>query len=116
MKTLEDDLVKGYDILQLYKEEGDQIRKEIDVMMNLLIEKTEKVEDDLKCETRSDYKELKYNIKTQRDENELLYKGLKHIHKDTVSQKQKIAFFKSKIEELEQHVGIINIENYAEEK
>jgi hypothetical protein len=53
---LEDNLVTGYDILQLYKEEADQIRKEIDVMMNVLIEKTEKVEDDMRSETRCDYK------------------------------------------------------------
>jgi len=28
-------------MLQLFKEDADQIRKEIDVMMNILIEKTE---------------------------------------------------------------------------
>ena len=30
-------------MLQLFKEEADHIRKEIDVMMNILIEKTEVV-------------------------------------------------------------------------
>jgi len=43
IKQLEDALVVGYDNLQLFKEEADQIRKEIDVMMNVLIEKTEVV-------------------------------------------------------------------------
>lgn len=113
IKGLEDNLVKGYDILQLFKEEADQIRKEIDVMMNVLIEKTEVVEEDLHSETRSDYKELKANIKQQRDENELLHKSLKQIQKDTESQKKKIEYFRAKIEELEQHVGIINIDQYA---
>ena len=55
-------------------------------MMNVLIEKTEVVEDDLHNETRTDYKELKGNIKHQRDENELLYKSLKQIQKDSTSQ------------------------------
>lgn len=43
IKNLEDQLVTGYDMLQLFKEEADHIRKEIDVMMNVLIEKTEVV-------------------------------------------------------------------------
>ena len=63
IKQLEDALVVGYDNLQLFKEEADQIRKEIDVMMNVLIEKTEVVQDELHMETRSDYKTLKHNIK-----------------------------------------------------
>ena len=47
VKELEDKLVKGYDTLQLFKEEADQIRKEIDVMMNVLVEKTEVVQEEL---------------------------------------------------------------------
>lgn len=39
----QDQLVTGYDLLQLFKEEADSIRKEVDVMMNVLIEKTEVV-------------------------------------------------------------------------
>jgi hypothetical protein len=71
--------VTGYDLLQLFKEEADSIRKEIDVMMNVLIEKTEVVQDDLHIETRKDYKMLKSDIKAQRDENEVLYKNLKTV-------------------------------------
>jgi hypothetical protein len=56
IKTLEDQLVTGYDLLQLFKEEADQIRKEIDVMMNVLIEKTEVVQDELHIENRKDHK------------------------------------------------------------
>jgi uncharacterized coiled-coil DUF342 family protein len=77
IKDLEDSLVTGYDMLQLFKEEADQIRKEIDVMMNVLVEKTEVVQDELHKEIRVDYKSLKSAIKGQRDENEILYKGLK---------------------------------------
>jgi uncharacterized coiled-coil DUF342 family protein len=79
IKVLEDQLVTGYDLLQLFKEEADQIRKEIDVMMNVLIEKTEVVQDELHVETRKDYKQLKGDIKAQRDENEILYKNLKLV-------------------------------------
>ena len=43
-------------MLQLFKEESDQIRKEIDVMMNVLIEKTEVVQDVCFADTRVDYK------------------------------------------------------------
>lgn len=66
--------MNGYDLLQCFKEEADLIRKEIDVMMNILIEKTEVVQDELAVETRKDYKSLKLDIKAQRDENEILYK------------------------------------------
>ena len=83
----------GYDNLQLFKEEADQIRKEIDVMMNVLIEKTEVVQDELHVETRSDYKQLKSNIKSQRDENEVLYKSMKKILKDNEFQREKIQIF-----------------------
>ena len=51
-------------------------------MMNVLIEKTEVVQDELHADVRSDYKTLKANIKQQRDENEVLYKSMKKILKD----------------------------------
>mmetsp|Transcript_35356 Transcript_35356/g.54117 ORF Transcript_35356/g.54117 Transcript_35356/m.54117 type:complete len:110 (+) Transcript_35356:107-436(+) len=94
-------------MLQIFKEEADQIRKEIDVIMNILVEKTEVVQDELHVETRKDYHMLKADIKAQRDENEILYKNLKKIVQETDSQKTKIQVYQAKIEELEQHVGII---------
>lgn len=100
--------MKGYDILQMFKDEADQIRKDIDLMMNNLVEKTEQVQDELSRETRSDYKSLKAAIKIQKDENELLYKNLGNLAKDNISAKRKVIYLKSKIEELEQHVGIID--------
>lgn len=48
--------MNGFDMLQMFKEEADMIRKEIDVMMNILIEKTEVVNDELNVEIRKDYK------------------------------------------------------------
>jgi len=56
-------------------------------MINVLIEKTEIVQEELHVDTRVDYKTLKSNIKVQRDENEILYKNLKEISKDTESQR-----------------------------
>lgn len=75
--------------------------------MNVLIEKTEVVQDELHIETRKDYKQLKSDMKGQKDENEMLYKGLKIIVQSTESQKRKIAIYQAKVEELEQHVGIL---------
>ena len=76
-------------------------------MMNVLIEKSEVVQDELHVETRKDYKQMKSDMKVQRDENEMLYKGLKIIVQNTESQKKKISVYQAKVEELEQHVGII---------
>jgi hypothetical protein len=70
-------------------------------MMNVLIEKTEVVQDEVHVETRKDHKQLKSDMKVQRDENEMLYKGLKIIVQNTESQKRKIAIYQAKVEELE---------------
>jgi hypothetical protein len=47
-------------------------------------------------------------MKEQKDENDLLYKGLTNLSKDNVSTKKKMIYLRSKIDELEQHVGIID--------
>lgn len=62
-------------------------------MMNVLVEKTEIVQDELKVDTRKDYKKLKGDMKSQRDENEILYKTLKTVIKETESQRLKIQTF-----------------------
>ena len=76
-------------------------------MMNVLVEKAEVVQEELHQESRKDYKNLKADIKCQRDENEALYKDMKKLINQNESQKTKIAMFTAKIEELEQHVGIL---------
>lgn len=83
----------GYDLLQVFKEEADEIRKQIDIMMNVLVEKTEIVQEELHLASRADYKKLKADIKAQRDENEILYKGMKNLVKETESQRTKVAIF-----------------------
>ena len=105
---MEDNLVLGYDMLQLFKEEADQIRKEMDVMMNTLVEKAEQVQEDVHNDTRRDYLGLKNAIHSERDSNNLLYRELQALTKETISTKRKIAYFKAKVEELEQHVGILD--------
>ena len=72
-------------MLQVFKEEADEIRKQIDIMMNVLVEKAECVRDEMHDESRKDYKRLKGDIKAQRDENELLYKEMKTLQKETES-------------------------------
>lgn len=62
-------------------------------MMNVLVEKTEIVQDEMHQEFRGDYKTLKAGIKAQRDENEILYKTLKQVLKDTESQRAKVNVF-----------------------
>lgn len=47
----------------MFKEEADDIRKQIDVMMNVLVEKAEVVQDEMHEESRKDYKKLKADIK-----------------------------------------------------
>ena len=80
-------------MLQVFKEEADEIRKQIDIMMNVLVEKTEIVQDELHQASREDYKKLKADIKAQRDENEILYKGMKNLVKETESQRTKVSIF-----------------------
>ena len=63
----------------MFKEEADDIRRQIDVMMNVLVEKAEVVQEELHQESRRDYKNLKGDIKCQRDENEALYKDMKKL-------------------------------------
>lgn len=87
IKSLEDQLVKGYDLLQVFKEEADDIRKQVDVMMNVLVEKAEVIQDEMHDESRKDYKQLRADMKAQRDENELLYKEMKKLLKETESQR-----------------------------
>ena len=51
--------------------------------------------------SKSVNKSTKFAIFSERDENEIAYKDLKQIIKQTESQRNKIAIFHTKIEELE---------------
>ena len=66
----------GYEQLALFKKEAEILRGETDVLMNQLIDKVENVEEDIRPEHYKDYKNLKANIKTQKEENMALDKEL----------------------------------------
>lgn len=61
-------------MLQAYKDQAEELRSDIDNLMNRLIEKNEVVLKDIHPDLIDDYKVLKSTIKDQKDENEQLYK------------------------------------------
>ena len=62
-------MVLGYELLAVFKEEAQQLRSDIDLLMQDLIEKVENVQDDTQPEIYKDYKQLKADIAAQKDEN-----------------------------------------------
>lgn len=71
--------------MNTYKEESGSLRRDIDNLTNNLIEKNEGVLSEIHPELIDDYKSLKNSIKEQKDENELLYKMLLNLKKETAS-------------------------------
>ena len=59
------------------------LRQDINVLMNRLMDNVDNVNEDVKPETYKDYKTLKANIKSQKDENELLLKILATVSRET---------------------------------
>ena len=82
---IQDSLVNGYDQLHIYKDESESLRKNIDELLSTLIKKNENTLLDIHPNLIDDYKQLKHSIKEQKDENELLYKMLLNLKKETVS-------------------------------
>ena len=76
-------MVLGFELIQLFKQEAEVCRQDINVMMNRLMDSVEDVETDINPETYKDYKALKANIKSQKDENELLLKMLLTVSRET---------------------------------
>ena len=72
MKSIEEQMVLGYELLAAFKQEAAQVRGEIDAVMQDLVEKVENVQDDTSPEIYKDYKQLKHDIGEQRDENKAL--------------------------------------------
>lgn len=64
IRSIEEQMVLGYELLAAFKQEAEVLRGEIDVLMQDLIEKVENVQDDCSPEIYKDYKELKGNIAT----------------------------------------------------
>ena len=90
IKRIEDSLVLGYEQLNLYVEDSDNLRKGIDDLMTQLIKKNEDVLGGVHPDLLADYKTLKRHIKDQKDENEQLYKQLLQLKKETAASQQKI--------------------------
>ena len=53
----------GYDLLHSYKDESEDLRKDIDTLMNELISKNENVLQEIHPDLIDDYKSLKCSIK-----------------------------------------------------
>ena len=100
-------MVLGYELIALFKQEAMVCREDINVLMNKLMDNVDNVADDLNPETYKDYKMLKKNIKSQKDENELLLKTLATIYRETAEQREKVAICSERIMKMEEAVGMI---------
>ena len=107
MKRIEEQMVLGYELISLFKQEADVLRQDINVLMNRLMDSVEDVHEDVKPETYKDYKTLKANIKSQKDENELLMKMLGTVSRETADQREKVAVCSERILRMEEAVGMI---------
>ena len=91
IKSIEEQMVLGYELLATFKSEADNLRGEIDTLMQQLIEKVENVHEDCSPEIYKDYKELKANIHAQKEENAGLQKNLDKVTKETIDQRERVA-------------------------
>ena len=73
-----------------FKDESNNLRGDVDGLMNTLIERNEGVLQEIHPHLIEDYKTLKDQIKEQKDENEQLYKLLLNLKKETASGNQKL--------------------------
>ena len=83
IKRIEEQMVLGYELISLFKQEAEVLRQDINVLMNRLMDSVDNVTEDIKPETYKDYKTLKTHIKSQKDENELLLKILGSVSRET---------------------------------
>ena len=83
MKRIEEQMVVGYEVIALFKQESEVLRHDINILMNRLMDNVDEVATDLKPEQYKDYKTLKANIKAQKDENEQLLKALETVKRET---------------------------------
>jgi len=76
-------MVVGYEVISMFKQESEVLRHDINILMNRLMDNVDEVASDLKPEQYKDYKTVKVNIKTQKDENEVLLKALETVRRET---------------------------------
>ena len=107
IKSIEEQMVLGYELLACFKEEASTLRGEIDVLMQDLIEKVENVQEDCQPEIYKDYKELKANIAAQKEENVALKKTFTVIQRDTTDQRERVEICSERILVMEEQVGMM---------
>ena len=78
-------MVLGFDIMTAYKDEAQKLRTDIDSLLNHLIEKNSDVLSTVQPTLIDDYKTLKQHISEQKDDNEVIYKQLLALRKETTS-------------------------------
>lgn len=62
-------MILGYEVLAGFKSEAEELRNEIDQMMNELMDQVDAAHIDCKPEIYKDYKALKAAIKAQKEQN-----------------------------------------------
>ena len=107
IRSIEEQMVLGYELLAAFKQEAEVLRGEIDVLMQDLIEKVENVQDDCSPEIYKDYKELKANIATQKDEKAALEKLLSKVSLETAEQRERVEVCSERILVMEEQVGMM---------
>lgn len=90
--AIQEQMVLGYELLALYKQETGTLRGDIDCLMNTLINKVEDTQNEVDPQIYADYKSLKGDMKNQKEENEMLYKTLLNMKRETQLQKEKVVW------------------------
>lgn len=73
---MQEQVILGYELLAGFKNEADELRNQIDQMMNELMDQVDAARLDCKPEIYKDYKTLKASIKAQKEQNQELTKLL----------------------------------------
>ena len=107
IRSIEEQMVLGYELLAAFKQEAEVLRGEIDVLMQDLIEKVENVHDDCSPEIYKDYKELKANIAHQKDEKAALMKLIDKVGLETADQRERVEVCSERILVMEEQVGMM---------
>jgi hypothetical protein len=91
----------GVQSLDDLRTESEKVKEELQSLLNSLVNENEDVLADVHPMLKTDYKTIKKQIKTQKDENEQLIKQLIQLRKETGQTKQQISLCNLRINELE---------------
>ena len=90
----------------MYKDMARSLHSQIDETLSVLLQDNQTVQDDLEPVVVKRYKHLKKEMRTQKDENELLYKQLLQLKKESAALSQKVEWADQKVSLLEGNVGV----------